>query len=111
MGILELGIVMYQKTTVVHDAREAARLAAVNDPAGLTLPGNAPAGSTLSFSCAYIPGSGNQGNGYNVGDRVTARVDYAHQAIIPLIGDIIGNSVDLTSTATMRLEAEPTSFC
>ena len=31
-GIIELGVVMFDKVTVVHDAREAARLAAVNDP-------------------------------------------------------------------------------
>ena len=44
-GIIELGLVMFDKVTVVNDAREAARLASVNDVAGKTLLADAPAGS------------------------------------------------------------------
>ena len=58
-GIIELGLVMFDKVTVVHDAREAARLAAVNDASGKTLLADAPAGSTLTFTCADRPDSGN----------------------------------------------------
>src|SRR5206468_660363 len=50
-GIIEFGLVMYDKVTVVHDAREATRLAAVNDVSGQTLLADAPAGSTLTFTC------------------------------------------------------------
>ena len=58
-GILELGLVMFDKVTVVNDAREAARLASVNDASGKTLLGDAPAGSSLTFTCATDPNSGN----------------------------------------------------
>jgi Flp pilus assembly protein TadG len=110
-GILEFGLVMYDKVTVVHDAREAARLASVNDVAGMTILGDAPAGSTLTFTCATDPNSGNAQGAYNVGDKVTAHVTYAHSYITPLIGDLFGGTIDLSSNATMTLEGPPTNYC
>jgi Flp pilus assembly protein TadG len=110
-GIIELGVVMYDKVTVVQDAREAARLASVNDPSGLTILADAPAGSTLTFTCATDPNSGNAQGLYNVGDKVTAHVTYVHSFITPLIGDLFGGSIDLSSNATMTLEGQPTRFC
>jgi hypothetical protein len=110
-GVIELGIVMFDKVTVVHDAREAARLASVNDPTGNTLLVDAPAGSSLTFTCETVPGSGNPAGQYNVGDKVTAHVTYNHDYVIPLIGDLLGGTIDLSSNATFRLEAEPTAFC
>lgn len=110
-GIIELGVVMYDKVTVVQDAREAARLASVNDPSGLTILGDAPAGSTLTFTCATDPNSGNAAGAYNVGDKVTAHVTYVHSFVTPLIGDLLGGSIDLSSNATMTLEGQPTNFC
>jgi Flp pilus assembly protein TadG len=110
-GIIELGVVMFDKVTVVHDAREAARLAAVNDPSGLTILADAPAGSTLTFTCETDPGSGNALGAYNVGDKVIAHVTYAHAFVTPLIGNLFGGTVDLSSNATMTLEGQPTNFC
>jgi Flp pilus assembly protein TadG len=110
-GIIEFGLVMYDKNTVVADAREAARLAAVNDPSGKTILGDAPAGSTLTFSCSTDPNSGNPAGAYNVGDKVTAHVTYVHSFITPLIGDLVGGSMDLSANATMTLEGQPTNFC
>jgi Flp pilus assembly protein TadG len=110
-GIIEFGLVMYDKVTVVHDAREAARLGAVNDVSGKTLLADAPAGSTLTFTCATDPASGNAAGAYNVGDKVTAHVTYTHTFITPLIGDLFGGSLNLSSNATMTLEAPPTNFC
>jgi Flp pilus assembly protein TadG len=110
-GIIELGVVMYDKVTVVQDAREAVRLASVDDPSGLTILGDAPAGSTLTFTCATDPNSGNAAGAYNVGDKITAHVTYVHNFVTPLIGDIFGGSVDLSSNATMTLEGRPTGFC
>ena len=109
-GIIELGLVMFDKVTVVHDAREAARLAAVNDPSGLTILGDAPAGSTLTFTCQRDPSSGNTGP-YDVGDKITAHVTYVHAFVTPLIGDLFGGSVDLSSNATMTLEGKADNFC
>jgi Flp pilus assembly protein TadG len=110
-GIIELGVVMYDKVTVVQDAREAARLASVNDPSGLAILGDAPAGSTLTFTCATDPNSGNAAGAYNVGDKITAHVTYVHGFVTPLIGDLFGGSIDLSSNATMTLEGQPTDFC
>lgn len=110
-GIIELGVVMFDKVTVVHDAREAARLAAVNDASGLTLLADAPAGSTLTFTCETDPASGNAAGEYNVGDKVIAHVTYVHSFITPLIGDLFDGSMNLSSNATMTLEAPPTNFC
>jgi Flp pilus assembly protein TadG len=110
-GIIELGIVMYDKVTVVQDAREAVRLASVNDPSGLTILGDAPAGSSLTFTCTTDPNSGNAQGSYNVGDKITAHVTYVHTFVTPLIGDLFGGTVDLSSNATMTLEGQPTNFC
>lgn len=110
-GIVEFGLVLYDKNTVVSDAREAARLAAVNDPSGKTLMADAPAGSRLTFTCSTDPSSGNPAGAYNVGDKVTAHVTYVHQFITPLIGNLFGGSIDLSANATMTLEAPPSNFC
>jgi Flp pilus assembly protein TadG len=110
-GIIELGVVMYDKVTVVQDAREAARLTSVNDASGLTILGDAPAGSTLTFTCATDPNSGNAAGAYNVGDKITAHVTYVHSFVTPLIGNLFGGSVNLSSNATMTLEGQPTHFC
>lgn len=110
-GIIELGVVMFDKVTVVHDAREAARLASVNDPSGLTILADAPAGSTLTFTCQTDPNSGNAAGAYDVGDKVTAHVTYVHSFVTPLIGNLFGGSLDLSSNATMTLEGRPTNFC
>ena len=111
LGIIEFGLVMFDKVTVVHDAREAARLAAVNDPSGHTILSDAPSGSTLSFTCSTDPGSGNAQGAYNVGDKITAHVTYVHSFVTPLISDLFGGTIDLSSNATLTLEGQPTNFC
>jgi Flp pilus assembly protein TadG len=110
-GILELGLVMFDKVTVVNDAREAARLASVNDASGKTLLGDAPAGSSLTFTCSTDPNSGNAQGSWNVGDKVTAHVTYVHSFVTPLISGLLGSTINLSSNATMTLEAQPTNFC
>ena len=110
-AIIELGVVMFDKVTVVHDAREAARLAAVNDPSGLTLMADAPAGSTVTFTCATDPNSGNPVGQYNVGDKITAHVTYTHSFVFPMISALLGDTINLSSNATFRLEGQPTAYC
>ena len=110
-GIIEFGLVMYDKVTVVHDAREAARLASVDDASGLTILGDAPAGSTLTFTCQTDPNSGNAQGAFNVGDKIIAHVTYSHNFLIPLVGNLVGGPLDLSSNATMTLETDPTNYC
>ena len=110
-GIVEFGMIMYQKTTVISDAREAVRLAAVDDLGGKTLPGDAPSGAVLTFKCTTNPSSGNPAGQYDVGDTITATITYQHRVTIPIISNIIGTSVNLTSNASMSLDAKPTGYC
>jgi Flp pilus assembly protein TadG len=110
-GIVQFGMIMYQKTTVIHDAREAVRLAAVDDPAGKTLPSDAPSGSTLTFTCTTNPSSGNTPGAFNVGDTITAHVTYQYPVTIPIISSIIGSTVNLSSNASMSLDAQPVGYC
>jgi hypothetical protein len=42
---------------------------------------------------------------------VIAHVTYVHSFVTPLIGDLFGGSLNLSSNATMTLEAAPTNFC
>jgi len=110
-GIVQFGMIMYQKTTVIHDAREAVRLAAVDDLAGTTLPSDAPSGSTLTYTCATNPSSGNPPGAFNVGDTITAHVTYQYPVTIPIISSIIGSTVNLSSNASMSLDAQPVGYC
>ena len=102
-GIIEFGLVMFDKVTVVHDAREAARLAAVNDPSASSV------NSNITFTCALDPSSGNSTP--NVGDKIIAHDPFTYDFFTPLIGDLFGGSIDLSSNATMMLEDKPTNFC
>ena len=52
-----------------------------------------------------------QRRAYNVGDKVIAHVTYVHSFVTPLIGDLFGGSMNLSSNATMTLEGPPTNFC
>jgi Flp pilus assembly protein TadG len=103
-AIIEFGLVMYDKVTVVHDAREAARLASVDDLAGKKLLADAPAGSSVTFTCTPATGA-------DVGDTITAHVTYVHAFVTPLIGDLFGGTINLSSNATLMLEAKPTGYC
>jgi hypothetical protein len=82
----------------------------VNDPAGLTILGDAPPGSTLHIDCAAGVGTGDGQGTYNVGDKITAHVTYVHTFVTPLIGDLFGGSITLKSDATMTLEGPPTNY-
>jgi Flp pilus assembly protein TadG len=101
-GIIEFGLIMFQKVSIEHSAREAGRLAAVNDPAGKT------AATGVTFTCTLSPSSGNSTP--NVGDTVTAHVPYTYTYVIPLISSILGSSINLSSTASFRLEGQPTNY-
>ena len=61
---------------------------------GQTLLADAPAGSTLTFTCQTDPASGNAAGAYNVGDKVIAHVTYVHSFVTPLIGDLFGGSIE-----------------
>ena len=101
-GIIEFGLIMFEKVSIEHDAREAARLAAVNDPSGKT------AATGVTFTCTINPNTGNASP--SVGDTITAHVPYTYTYVIPLLSSILGSSVNLASTASFRLEAAPSNY-
>ena len=102
-GIIEFGLIMFQKVGAEHDAREAGRLAAVNDASGKTV------ASGITFTCTLNPNTGNTAP--SVGDTITAHVPSSHLYTIPLISTLLGSSsVNLSSTASFRLEAAPTNY-
>ncbi len=101
-GIIEFGLIMFQKVSIEHDAREAGRLAAVNDPAGKT------AATGVFFTCTPNPNTGNASP--SVGDTITAHVPYTYTYVIPLLSSFLGSSLNLASTASFRLEAAPINY-
>jgi Flp pilus assembly protein TadG len=110
-GIIEFGIVMFNKTTDVHAAREAVRYAAVNQTLPATVTADMPSGAKVTFKCTTDPNSGNAQGQYNVGDEITATVSYSQPIDIPLISNIVGTSINLSSNATLPLETAPTKYC
>ena len=110
VGILEFGVVMWQKNSVVEAARDAARQATVDAEGDNGACGTqynwlaaacqvAPAGSSV---CIEAPdGSFDRRN------RVTVRVTYTYNWVTPLMQGI-ANSADLSfdGTSTMRMEQD-----
>jgi hypothetical protein len=102
-GIIEFGLVMFQKVSVEHDAREAGRLAAVNDASGQTV------ATGVTFTCTLNPNTGNASP--SVGDTITSHVPSSHTFLIPLISNMLGSSsLNLSSSASFRLEGPPTNY-
>ena len=73
------------------------------------VPGNA--GPRYPDMLRSMRASGNPAGQYNVGDTITAHVTYSHAFVFPLISSILGNTIDLSSNATFRLEGQPTAYC
>jgi len=46
-----------------------------------------------------------------VGDTITAHITYQHQVTIPIVSSIIGTTVNLSSNASMSLDAQPVGYC
>ena len=97
--LIEGGLVARDQVMVVHAAREAARVAAV-DPspeaaidAAVQSSGLRPLEVTLT---------GREGTG----SKVTATVRYRGQGRLPLVGDL-SSRITVVGIATMRVETDP----
>lgn len=90
--VVQVGLVVRAQVLVVHAAREAARAAAVGEPAPPP-DGLAPSRAELAVVAT----------GANPGDRVTATVRYRVESDLPLVGALLPDVV-VRGAAIMRVE-------
>jgi Flp pilus assembly protein TadG len=122
-AIVDFGMGFYSWITVTNSAREGARVGAVHPP--LDVPSSPCFGKASLEQCIYdrvldsadladeatkmtVTITNAQGQS---GESVVVKVDYQYDLITPLAGlvqfvsgDTIGSTLDLSSTADMRLE-------
>jgi len=103
LGILQLGLVFNAYTMISNGAREGARTASVggDDVAVLAATGN----NTTSLDQANLtvnitPSAGSRTSG----NAVVVNLSYDVDVIVPLIGGIIGDPIQLNASSTMRVE-------
>jgi hypothetical protein len=96
--LMQAGVLARDQVLVTHAAREAARVAALDDDpqaierAAIQAGPLAPQRLTLDVSGRGAPGS-----------RVTIEVSYRAATQVPLIGRLV-NDIDLHARASMRVE-------
>jgi Flp pilus assembly protein TadG len=103
MGIFDLGWAVYANNTVALAAREGARQAIIisNSDSAIRAQVKATAqGLSLTDGQIHISPSTTR----TPAQSVTVQVDYTYTPITPLIGNIIGGSLHLSSQATMMVE-------
>lgn len=103
LGILQLGLVFNAYTIISNAARDGARTAAVggHDSAVLASTGS----NTASLDPANLNVTITPGLTYRVsGSSVEVSVSYDIDVVVPFIGAIIGDSIPLNATSTMRVE-------
>ena len=96
--LIEAGLVARDQIMVVHAAREAARVAAV-DPAPAAAVAAARSSGGLDDMTVELRGRA------GVGSRVTATVRYREPGRIPVLG-ILTSHLVLEASATMRVEGD-----
>lgn len=98
LAVVQVAVVVRAQVLVVHAAREAARVAAVDDRPGA--PADAAARSGLTdgdrLRTSVSPRAGPGGQAY-------VEVRYRVRTDVPLIGPLVGD-VELRADASMRVE-------
>lgn len=122
MGIFDLGRAVYGYNTANNAAREAARLAIVDQTAAhVTTEGVAHAPGlglsasnvTVDYRAEATPNTANSCGGLTplkIGCVAHVRVDYAYQAITPIIGNLVG-TINIVGESQFPIESvcvEPT---
>ena len=113
VGILDFGRAIYAYNTISNAAREAARVAIVDqDPAAIRAEAIKQAVSLdlidADVTIAYANADLTTGAPCNVaappnGCVVSVTVDYSYEAATPILGNIVG-TIDLSSTTRMPIE-------
>ena len=98
LWIAQFGLVLGQKITVTHAAREAARAVAVHNNPAIARQA-ALASGNLAEDRLRVSVSGDA----QPGQLVTVKLSYAFPTDIPLVGTMIGD-IDLSSSISMRAE-------
>ena len=98
LWIAQFGLVLNQKITVTHAAREAARAVAVHNDPAIALQA-ALASGNLAKDRLQVSVSGDA----QPGQLVTVKLSYAFPTDIPLVGAMIGD-INLSSSVTMLAE-------
>ena len=98
LWIAQFGLILNQKITVTHAAREAARAVAVhNEPAVASQAALSSGSFTKDRLQVSVSGDASPG------ELVTVRLSYAFPTDIPIVGALIGD-INLSSSVTMRAE-------
>ena len=98
LGVVQVGLVARDQILVVHAAREAARVSAVEPGDGGPRAAAVDA-SVLDPSRLQV----DVGPRGEAGSRVAVTVRYRCPTVVPLVGSLI-DDVELRATATMRVE-------
>ena len=98
LAIVQVGLVARDQILVVHAAREAARVSAVEPGEGGPRAAAVEA-SLLDPSRLHV----DVGSRGDAGSRVAVTVRYRSPTLVPLIGPLIGD-VEVRATTTMRVE-------
>ena len=103
MGIVEFGLMFNSYLTINNASREGARLASVGGTDVEVETRVETVSTTLNL--ANIDVTVNPAQGFrDRGDPCTVTVDYTYDLITPIISNILGNSIVLSSETTMRVE-------
>jgi len=103
MGIFEFGLMFNSYLTINNASREGARLASVGgtdiaiESRVIAVAGNL---DPVDLAVTVSPGEGLRERG----GSVTVTVVYNHGIITPIISNILGGNIPLTSETTMRVE-------
>ena len=110
-GILDFGVLLFSRMTVINAAREGARVATTMTETPQNIPGAVQARVSAAadgLSVTVTPTCVRQGGscsftptGAKAGDSVKVRVHYDHHMFFPLL---FGTSVGMDSTVQMVLE-------
>jgi Flp pilus assembly protein TadG len=103
-GIIDFGLGLHSWITVTNAAREGARLGAVHATEAEIIAQARDSAKNLDQTDLDVTVTNADPEGDNVGDPVTVQVDYHYDLITPLAGIINLSSIDISSTAEMRLE-------
>ncbi|WP_105617248.1 TadE/TadG family type IV pilus assembly protein [Vallitalea okinawensis] len=103
LGIIEFGIMFNAYLTITSASREGARLGAVggsDSEIESLISSITPQLNADKLVVTITPSEGARDRG----DSITVTASYDYQVLIPLLGDIISNLVDLTAQTVMRVE-------
>lgn len=106
-SILETGLLLNEKMVLTSTAREVARLCAVEGgrtPNALALLNDLLSSAGLDMSsvtATIMPGQAIYGT------TITVNLEYSYKVKSPVIGSLLGHTVDLTAKAVTRSEFVP----